>query len=135
MSEESPIQKNVFAAGEFRVEAGTQLQQGRDLTTQEDPTACRDQHARDDLEERALAGAIAADDPEDLPAVNIQADIRQRQEVRKADATLQESDGILLERAHAFLRRAIPDVDILEANHDFRLQGQRGVDQRLRCDK
>ena len=65
-AEDRAVQENVLAAGQFRVEAGADFEQARDAAPQLDAAARRLGDAAQDLEQRALAGAVAADDAEHL---------------------------------------------------------------------
>ena len=59
------------------MEAGHHLQQAADAPLDLDLTGGGGGDAREDLEEGALAGAVAADDAEDLALANLEADVAQ----------------------------------------------------------
>ena len=57
------------------MKARAYLQQGRYAAPQPDATACRLSDPAQNLEEGALAGAVAADDSEPVAGVDFEADI------------------------------------------------------------
>ena len=59
---------------------GADFEQARDPAAQRDPARGRLGDARQDLEQRRFAGAVAADDAEDLALLHLEADILQRPE-------------------------------------------------------
>ena len=71
------VEVDVFAAGEFGVEAGAELEQGGDAAARDDAAGGGLQDAADDLEERALAASIGADEAEGLTLLELEADIAQ----------------------------------------------------------
>src|SRR5262249_46589868 len=60
------VEIDVLAAGQFGVEAGANLEQAADPTVQLDTSLGRLGDPREDLQERALASAVAADDADHL---------------------------------------------------------------------
>ena len=71
------VEEDVFAAGEFGIEARAQFEQRRDAAARDDAAAGGGQDAADDLKQRALAGAIGADDAEDFAALDGESDVAQ----------------------------------------------------------
>ena len=65
-AEDRAVEIDVLAAGQFGMKAGADFQQARDAAAQGDAPGGRLGDAAEDLEQRALAGAVAADDAEDL---------------------------------------------------------------------
>ena len=59
------------------MEAGADLQQAADAALNLDLAAGGGGDAREDFEQGAFAGAIAADDAEDLALANLEADVAQ----------------------------------------------------------
>src|SRR5207245_10116130 len=68
---------DVLAAGQFGMKPGADLQQTADPPVKRDAAGGRLGDAREDLEERALAGAVAADQADDLAVVDGQVDAAQ----------------------------------------------------------
>ena len=66
-AEDGAVQVDVLAAAELGVEARADLEQAADAAVDLDPALGRLGDAREDLEQGALAGAVAADDA-DAPA-------------------------------------------------------------------
>src|SRR5574340_1850086 len=64
--EHDPVDEHVLAAGNLGVKAGAQLDQRRDPARHRQRPAARLGDAGDELEHRALARAVSADDPERL---------------------------------------------------------------------
>ena len=62
------------------MKAGTDLEQARDASAQRHAPFRRLGDAAQDLEKRALAGAVAADDAEDFAPLDLEAHILQRPE-------------------------------------------------------
>src|SRR5262245_25124000 len=78
--EDGAIQIDVLPASELRVEAGADLQQAADAAGYLDLALGRLGDAREDLEQRTLAGAVAADDANHFAAVHLEAYVFQRPE-------------------------------------------------------
>ena len=79
-AEDRAIQEDVLATGQFGVKAGADLEQAADAAAQPHPPLGRLGDAAEDLEQRALAGSVAADDADDLALLDLEADILQRPE-------------------------------------------------------
>ena len=65
------VQVDVFAAGEFGMEAGADLEEGGDAATGVDAAGGGGGDAAEELEQGALAGAVLADDAEDIAFMDI----------------------------------------------------------------
>ena len=63
------------------MEARAHLEQAADAAVDLDPAVGRLGDAREDLEQRALAGAVAADDADHLPGLDVEAHVAQRPHV------------------------------------------------------
>ena len=83
--EDGAIQIDVFATGKFLVEAGAHLEQRADAPTDLDSTLGRLGDAREHLEQRALACAIAADHADDRARGDVERDIFERPDLVSAD--------------------------------------------------
>ncbi len=79
-AEDRAVQEDVLAPGQLLVEAGADLEQASDAAVQLDPAKGRLEDARQDLEQRRLAGAVVADDADDLAALDLEIDVAQRPE-------------------------------------------------------
>jgi len=80
-AEERPAQIHVFAPRELGVKAGADLEQRRHASPDLRPPFGRVRDAGEDLEQRALARAVQANDPEDLAMGNIERYIPERPEM------------------------------------------------------
>ena len=67
-AQDRAVEVDVLAAGQLRVEAGADLQQRRDPPAQHGPPVGRLGDPAEDLQQRALARAVAADQPDHLAA-------------------------------------------------------------------
>ena len=65
-AEQQGVEEDVLAAGQLVVEAGAELEDRRDPPAHRDRSAGRAEDPRDHLEQRALAGAVVADDADGL---------------------------------------------------------------------
>ena len=77
-AEDRAVQVDVLAPGQLGVEAGADLEQRADAAGDLGPAGGRLGDARQDLEQRALAGAVAADDPDHLARTDLERDVAQR---------------------------------------------------------
>ena len=64
--EDRAVQVDVLAAGQLRVEAGPDLEQAADAAADRGAALGRRRDPREDLEQRRLAGAVPADEADDL---------------------------------------------------------------------
>src|SRR5262249_5445670 len=79
-AEDGAVQVDVLPPRELRVKPGSHLEQGADAAANLHITARRLGDARQDLEQGALAGAVAADDSQDLAAFELEGDVVERTE-------------------------------------------------------
>ena len=79
--QDGAIQVDVLAAGQLRMKAGADLQQAADPAVQIDPAGGRLGDPRQNLQQRGLARAVAADDAHDLAWHDVETDIAQRPDV------------------------------------------------------
>jgi hypothetical protein len=75
------VHQDILARTEVGVESRAELEQGHDPPASGDAAFGRSGHARDDLEERGLAGAVRADDAQDGAAGDLERDVPERPEV------------------------------------------------------
>src|SRR5438094_7302021 len=76
-TEDRAIEIDVLAAGQLGVEAGADFEQTADAAGDLDLALGRLGDTREDLEQRALAGAVAADDTDHFAAVHVEAHVLQ----------------------------------------------------------
>src|SRR6266404_4340187 len=97
--EDAAVEVDVFAAGEFGVEAGADLQKAADAAVDFDPAVSGLGDAAEDFQQRALAGAVSADDADHFAGLHFEGDIFQGPEILggiglgEAAAQLAEWDG------------------------------------------
>src|SRR5262249_45445773 len=85
-SEYSAVEEDVFTAGQLGVEAGADFEEAANPAVDHSPSLGRLGDARKDFEERALAGAVAADDADHLAAFDLEGDVLEGPEVAGAFA-------------------------------------------------
>ena len=79
--EDRPVQEDVLAAGELRMEARAHLEQRSDPAAKACLSLGRQGDLGEDLEEGALAGAVVTDHPQRLPTLHLEVDVPQRPEL------------------------------------------------------
>ena len=79
-AEDRAVEKDVLAAGQFRMKAGADFEQARDPAAQDRASARRLGDPAQNLQQRRFAGAVASDDAEHLAALDLEAHILQRPE-------------------------------------------------------
>ena len=79
-AEDRAVEIDVLAARQLRMKSSADLEQAGDAADDGDAPLARLGDARQDLQERGLAGAVAADDAEHLAALNLEAHVLQRPE-------------------------------------------------------
>ena len=73
--EDRTVQEDVLAAGELRVKTRPDLEQAANSSADLRPAGGRSRDARQDLEQRRLAGAVAADDADDFACLRLERDV------------------------------------------------------------
>ena len=128
-SEQAGAEIDVLAAGQLGVEAGAELDQRDDAARHLDTAARRPRHARDQLQQRRLAGAVRSDDAEARAFRDLEADVAER-EHRRVDPSARGAVDVVLAPAQAIERRrdqidnrsrssgAIPLRDVIETDGD-----------------
>src|SRR5205807_4634406 len=76
-AENCSVQVDVLAASQLRMEAGANLQQTADTTTYFGATLGRLGNPRQDLQQRALACSVVADNSQDFARCNLERDVAQ----------------------------------------------------------
>src|SRR4051794_12520453 len=71
-AKDSTVEIDIFPPGQFRVKPGADLKERANATVNRSKTLGRTRDARQDFEQRALAGAIRADDADNLTAANLE---------------------------------------------------------------
>src|SRR6516162_901606 len=72
------VKKDVFATRELRMKTCSDLEQACDASAQQDPPLCWRSDAAQNLEQRALAGAVATNDPDGLAVFDLEANVLER---------------------------------------------------------
>ena len=86
---------DVLPTGEFGIEAASKLQQRGDSALDLNFSLRRRERAGDQLEERALARSVAADDAEPLAGPHIERDVSERPEVLSVVASQSREEHLL----------------------------------------
>ena len=73
--EHGAVEDDVVGAGQLGVEARPHLDQGGDVAADREPAGCRRIDPRQQPQQSALAGAVAADDAHALALVDLEADV------------------------------------------------------------
>lgn len=87
------VEDDVFAAGEFGVEAGAEFEERGDAAGGDDSSAGGLHDAGDDLEEGAFAGAVRADEGEDFAGFHGDGDIAEGPEILRAGFVEKRNGG------------------------------------------
>ena len=74
-AEDRAVEVDVFAAGQFGVEAGADFEEGADAAAHPDFAFGRLGDAAEDLEERGFARAVGSDDADDGSGLNFEGDV------------------------------------------------------------
>ena len=80
-AEDGAVEEDVLAAGQLAVEAGADLEQRADAAVDPGRARGRLDDARQQLQKRALAGAVQADDADVLAAADLERRVPQRPEL------------------------------------------------------
>src|SRR5215207_8480741 len=89
-AEDGRVQVDVLAAGQLAVEAGPQLQQRGDAAPDADRPGGRGQDAGQHLQQRRLARAVGADQPDGLAGPDLQIHVAQGPERLRAGLAVQQ---------------------------------------------
>ena len=92
--EDRAVQEDVLAAGELGMEARAHLEQRSDPAAQPRLAPRRRRDPGEDLEQRALAGAVVADHAEGLAALHLEVDVPQRPELLRLRAPAERLDPL-----------------------------------------
>ena len=79
-AEDRRVQVDVLTACQLAMEARSHLEQRADAASDPRPTGGRLRHAREDLQQRRLAGTVAADHADDVASLDVEGDVAQRPE-------------------------------------------------------
>ena len=127
-----PVEDDVLAGGQLVVEADAELDERRQAAGDPDRPAVGPVDARQQLQQGALAGAVAADDPEELALVDLEGDAVERVQL----AVLAGREGMhraLFEGVDALGRDPEGLVEILDLDRERRVR-TRGGDRARACD-
>jgi hypothetical protein len=100
-AEEACAEVHVFAAGQFRMEAGAELDERDGVAANAYRPARGPGHARDELEERGLARAVSADDPEARSGRDLERHVPQRPDRRRDSSTRGRVDVVISQTSNA----------------------------------
>ena len=107
------VEEHVLASGQLRVEPDAELDHRRDprVARDQQPAAGRPVDRGDQLQERALARAVAADQADRFAAVDLQRDVLERPELldRLALSAMQQAEEADLQLD----RRVVPEQELL----------------------
>src|SRR5262249_13424040 len=92
--EDRSVEEDVLAAGQVGVKAGPDLEQRADAAAQPGAALSRRRDPGEDLEQRALAGAVVADHAERLSALDLEADVAQSPELARLRLAPSRSDAL-----------------------------------------
>src|SRR5581483_10055408 len=84
-AQDGAIQINILPSGQLGMEAGSDLEQAGHASAHRHLTRSRAGNARKNFEQRALAGAIAADDAQHVTLLHVEVDVFERPEGWKLD--------------------------------------------------
>src|SRR5690606_18389206 len=90
--EDGPVEEDVLAARQLRVEAGPHFQQAPHAAVDLGTALRRCGDAGEDLEQRALPRSVPADDPDDLAFGDLERDVAERPERLKGYALTQATN-------------------------------------------
>ena len=93
-AEQAAAEVHVLAAGQLRMEPGAQLDQRHHATGHAHTPVGRPGDARNELQQRSLAGAVAADDADAGGLGHVEADVAQRPD-RRVDAPARDAVNVL----------------------------------------
>ena len=110
-AEERAGEADVVAARQVGVEAGTERQQARHVADDVDGALVRLDDPGEDLEQRALAGAVRADDREALAVDEPERDVAEGPEVGRSVAPLQEVPERAADRRLAGQAEVVADAE------------------------
>src|SRR6266511_1280334 len=86
------VEEDVLAAREVRMEAGAQLEQRADAPTHLDLTRGRADDPGEEPEQRRLAGAVAPDEADGTPGLDVERDVPQRDDLGRARAAARDDE-------------------------------------------
>ena len=80
-SHNGPVHIDVLPAGHLRMETGSDFQKSANSAAGTDGSDSRSRHLGQQLQERALSGAVLADDAHDIPLLNLEINIPKRPDI------------------------------------------------------
>ena len=87
-----PVEVDVLASAEIGVEAGAELEQRCDAPTCLDPARRRLDDPRDDTQQRRLAGAVAADEPDGIARLDGERHVAESLHLSHAEPAARDED-------------------------------------------
>ena len=116
MAEHRTVQKDILPRGQVQVKARAQLDQGRDLAVDGHAARRGVHNAGNQLQHRALAAAVAANQRHRLAGLNFERNVPQCVKFVEKQLMLQQLDGVFLEGLGFLLREVEAHRDILHLN-------------------
>src|SRR5262249_10449242 len=113
-TEDRAVQENVLPTGELGMEAGSELEQGRDLAVGLDAPLLGPENMGHALEQRALARAVLADEREGRSLGHVERHVAQGPELRVAHAGASHDCG--LQRLVALVVQAVHLRDVINGD-------------------
>ncbi len=137
-SQQCALDHDVLTPRQLSAESEAQFQDRGDSPSHDDAALRGHEHPADHPKQRALAGAVSANDSDSLAGSDRQVHALQRHEVAVGHRSLQAADRVLLERLDALVRDAVAHRDTLESDrlgpHANRPQLQYAI-RSARCEK
>src|SRR5262249_26775483 len=113
-TQDRAVQEHVLASGEVRMEARPELEQRADAPADVRATGCRLDDRREDAQQRALPGAVAADQADGAPRPDGEGDVAERPDLGRPASPAREHEA--LERARVARVHAEPARDAVDAD-------------------
>ena len=132
-AENRPVQVHVVPAGQVLVEAGADLEQRREAPPDVGVALGRVGDPREDLEQRALAGAVPADDAEHLAVLEVERDVAKRPDRLLLRRRAEELAEARPRRRDEVLHGLAQRVRSLEVADPVALAEPLDADRRLAC--
>ena len=123
VAEESAVEVDVLAGGEFEVKARAELDQGRDITADDALALAGLEDAGDDLEHGGLARTVGTDQTHDLTGLHLEGDVLECAELGEEQLVLHQLDEVLLEVVELLGRHVEDHGDVVDFDGVFRRCG------------
>ena len=108
------VEVDVFHGGKFRIEARAKLDERGNAAVSLHRALRRLQNAADQFEQRALAGAVEADDAQRIAALQLKGNILQGPERLDGNLVFEHADEIFLDVIHLFAAHVEHHRDLID---------------------